>query len=275
MPTSFLTREQREAFGRFSGPPSSEDMDRYFHLDGDELATVGQMRGAVNRLGFATLVCSVKFIGTFPTRRIDDIPDTVITFLSDQLGGSEPGAFGGYFDSSSPTYKRHTALIRAQFGYRDFHNAPDAILGVSRRLYAFCWAGDDKPVALVQWASHWLVNSKVILPGVSTLERLVGRVRDRARLRLWHRLANGLNDSQRTQMEALFDQGRRTSGWIGSSARQSIEAPAKPIFCVIWTGWMHCVTSDCALRHRKMCQRHNWNGWRKLHGVRNLRRSRR
>ena len=54
-------------------------------------------------------------------------------------------------------------------------------------------------------AMDWLIASKVLLPGVSTLERLVGRIRERARLRLWQRLVEGLSDAQRTQIEALFD----------------------------------------------------------------------
>jgi hypothetical protein len=204
MPTSFLTREQRETIGRFTRPPSPEELARYFHLDGRELTTAKQMRGTTNRLGFAVLLCSVKFVGTFPNQR-RDIPEAVIAYLCTQLGGPPPQGLEGYFDTASPTYKRHTAVIRNHFGYRDFHRAPGAILGVSRRVYAFCWAGEDRPGHLIQWASDWLIASKILLPGVSTLERLVGRIRERARLRLWQRLVGGLSDAQRTQIEALFD----------------------------------------------------------------------
>lgn len=204
MPTSFLTREQRETFGRFTRSPSPEELARYFHLDGRELNTARQMRGMTNRLGFAVLLCSVKFVGTLPNQR-RDIPEAVIAYLCAQLGGATPQGFEGYFDTSSPTYKRHTAVIRNHFGYRDFHSTPGAILGVSRRIYAFCWAGEDRPGHLIKWASDWLIASKVLLPGVSTLERLVGRIRERARLRLWQRLVEGLSDAQRTQIEALFD----------------------------------------------------------------------
>jgi len=104
-------------------------------------------------------------------------------------------------------------VIRNHFGYRDFHRTPDAIFGVSRRIYAFCWAGEDRPSHLIQWASDWLIASKVLLPGVSTIERLVGRIRERTRLRLWQRLVGGLSDAQRAQIEALFDnEGERFGG---------------------------------------------------------------
>ena len=116
-----------------------------------------------------------------------------------------PQNFEGYFNTSSPTYKRHTAVIRNHFGYRDFHRAPGAILGVCRRVYAFCWAGEDRPGHLIQWASDWLIANQVLLPGVSTLERLIGRIRERAYLRLWQRLVHGLSDAQRTKIEMLFN----------------------------------------------------------------------
>ncbi len=215
MPTSFLTRKQRATFGRFDRQPSQEELARYFFLDDQELATVMQMRGAANRLGFSVLLSSVKFLGTFPAQR-QNIPDAVIHCLCNQLAQAAiptPQDLEGYFDTSSPTYKRHTSLIRIKFGYRDFHGNPAAILGVSRRLYAFCWAGDDRPAQLIQLASDWLMSAKIILPGVSTLERLVGRVRERAQLRLWHRLADGLSEVQRGQIAALFDNdGARLSG---------------------------------------------------------------
>ncbi len=211
MPTSFLTPDQREAFGSFTRPPSSEELARYFHLDGIDQATIRQMRGAANRLGFATLLSTVRFTGSFPVRRAD-IPDEVITYLADQLGGSASENLGGYFNSSAPTYKRHTALIRARFGYRDFHHAPDAVLGLTRRLYAFCWAGDDKPGRLIGWACAWLISNQILLPGATTLERLTGRVRDRARQRLWRRLADGLTAEQRVQIKALFNQDAESFG---------------------------------------------------------------
>lgn len=135
MPTSFLTPDQRNAFGRFRGPPAPEELARYFHLDGADLATVRQMRGRTNRLGFAILLCGVRFTGRFIAQS-SDVPDEVVVYIANQLDKMVPGNLSEYFDSSAPTYKRHTALIRVRFGYRDFHQARDAGLGLMRRLAA-------------------------------------------------------------------------------------------------------------------------------------------
>jgi hypothetical protein len=52
-------------------------------------------------------------------------------------------------------------------------------------------------------ATTWLLAHKVLLPGITTLERLIGRVRQRATLRLWHRLTSALIDDQRQKLVAL------------------------------------------------------------------------
>ena len=204
MPTHFLTKEQRESYGRYAKPPSPAELARYFHLDGSELATVQRMRGFTNRVGFATLLCSVRFVGAFPVRG-QDVPEAVITYLGSQLNRtSEAPSLETYFNTNSPTYKRHTKIIRDHFGYRDFHQTPAIGFGLSRRIYDFCWSGEERSGHLIQWAGGWLIEHKVVFPGVSTLERLVGRIRERARTRLWRCLVEGLTVAQRVQIDALF-----------------------------------------------------------------------
>lgn len=62
------------------------------------------------------------------------------------------------------------------------------------------------------FAADWLLTNKVILPGVSVLERFVARIRERAQQRLWHRMLTGLSEAQKAQITAFFDKEAESFG---------------------------------------------------------------
>src|SRR5947209_19855270 len=51
MPGEFLTDAQERAYGHFVGPPSNQQLSRYFHLDDADRDLVNVRRGAHNKLG--------------------------------------------------------------------------------------------------------------------------------------------------------------------------------------------------------------------------------
>jgi TnpA family transposase len=199
MPVGFLTPVQERRYGRFPDDVSGEQLARYFHLDDADLAFVLTRRGAHMRLGFAIQLGTVRFLGTFLEDPCD-VPAGVVDFIAIQLGASIDGALATY--RASQWRWRHPLEIRERYGYRDFSNTR-AQWRLLRWLYALCWTGTDRPGALFDQATAWLVTHKVLLPGASVLERAIARVRVRANSRLWRLLAARITADQKERLDAL------------------------------------------------------------------------
>ena len=208
MPTRHLSDEQRQRYARFAADPSPNELAQYFHLDRSDWEILDGLRGDHNRLGFALMLGSARFLGVFPGAGAE-IPSSVTAFLRSELSLQEGSSLKGYFDLGGQR-KRHLALIRARYGFTEFADNGSARFRLARWLYALCWSGDDHPGPLVERATAWLIVNKVMLPGVSVLERFVGRIRDRAQKRLWKRLVAALDDKQRERIAKLFDEDSET-----------------------------------------------------------------
>ncbi|MGR5456529.1 DUF4158 domain-containing protein, partial [Vibrio alfacsensis] len=67
------------------------------------------------------------------------------------------------------------------------------------------WVANERPSALFDFATSWLIDNKVLLPGVTVLIRLVAEVRERADKRLWRRLASILTEEQARELYTLLE----------------------------------------------------------------------
>lgn len=187
MPVEFLSAEQRQRYGRFAGEPTEVQLARYFHLDKTDLALIQQHRGDHNRLGFALQLTTVRFLGTVlpdPTQ----VPSGVLHFLARQLGITNPAIIAKYLDRKATRY-RHSTAIQQDYDYHDF-SAPPWRFRLSRLLYSRAWISDERPSLLFDFATSWLLQYKVLLPGATTLSRLIAEIRERAANRLWRRLSS-------------------------------------------------------------------------------------
>jgi len=200
MPVGFLTDEQRRRYSRFDGAPSPEQLTQHFHLDDTDRETITQHRGDRNRLGFAVQLCTARFLGTFP-EDLAEIPPNVILFLAKQLSIEQPECFAEYCSSKQRWY--HAVKIRLRCGFQDFTD-PFTQFRLNRWLYALCWTGTDRPSVLFDRAIAWLLTHKVLLPGVSILERHVARVRNRAQEQIWSSLIRTLTPESKEKLESFL-----------------------------------------------------------------------
>jgi hypothetical protein len=200
MPTGFLTGAQQRSYGRFNGEPTSDQLARYFHLDDADLKIIGECRGDHNRLGFAVQLCTVRFLGTFLENPSETAPGAV-AILAHQLGLKDPSVFSNYCLSEARW--DHASEIRSRYGLGEFTD-PFARFRLNRWLYALCWTGTDRPSALFDRAIAWLTTHKILLPGVTVLERHIVRIRTRAQERVWLRLTQAVSAETKAKLEVLL-----------------------------------------------------------------------
>lgn len=209
MPVSFLTEAQRESYGRYVMPPSSDDLARYFYISDDDRLLIARRRGSHNKLGFALQLTTVRYLGTFLEDPLD-VPDLVLKTIAQHLGITELDNLNAYRFGEQRW--EHSTEIRIKYSYSEI---TDPIVGfrLMRWLYGLCWSGTDRPSVLFDRCKIWMLTHKILLPGISILERLVSRVRSRVENRLWTILTKNITREQRQNLENLMTipEGSRVS----------------------------------------------------------------
>ncbi len=175
MPVEFLTDDEAAAFGRFAGVPARADLERVFFLDDADLVLVLED----------------------PL----DVPAVVLDFVARQLGIGDPSVVKKYLDRRTTLFE-HQLLIREADGWRDF-SAAEA--DFTEWAAARAGTSGDGPKGTFNDGVAWLRQRRVLLPGVTTLARLVARVRREATERLWGELASLVTVEQRRVLDRLLE----------------------------------------------------------------------
>lgn len=176
MPVEFLSDEQAQAYGRFTGSPARADLDRFGFLDDSDLELIGPRRNEYSKLGFGLQLVTVRWLGTFLPDPLD-VPMVVLDYISEQVGVADPSIVKRYTERRTTRFE-HQAEIASAGGWRDFADAPTEL---PSWIEDPVWTTSDGPKVLFDGSVAWLRERRVLRPGVTTLARLVARVRDDAR----------------------------------------------------------------------------------------------
>ncbi|MGW1412194.1 DUF4158 domain-containing protein [Streptomyces sp. NPDC002403] len=195
-------------YGRFASEPTSGELEQFFRLDQRGRELVAGKRRDATKLGFAVQWGTVRMLGTF---LVDDpvaVPASTVVFVAEQLQ-LDPACLADYTARPKTAYE-HTWEIRDAYGYREFSAAE----GEARAfLAARVWASLERPRALFDRAVVWLVDNRVLLPGITTLTRLVAEVRSAENSALYRTLDEAVPGDLRQAMRDLLKvpEGKRVS----------------------------------------------------------------
>ena len=188
-----------EGYGRF-GSYSRVEMERFFHLDDEDRRLVAMRRRDYNRLGFAVQMVTVRHLGMFLPDPLD-VPLELVEYLAEQLGIDDPSCVKSYLDRRMTRFE-HADEVQQEYGLTAFAE-------VEAELAAWIadqvWMTGDGPKAIFSGAVAWLRARQALLPGITTLERLVTEGRRVADQRLWSQLAGQVPASTWGTLLALLD----------------------------------------------------------------------
>lgn len=201
MPVNFLSPTQHQNYVHYPNDLSPELIVSHFFLDDQDKEWIARKRSDSNRLGYALHLVTVRFLGAF-INDLANIPLEVVARVASQINVTN-------FKNCLKTYqngknrKRHIAEIKARYGYKEF-TEKGSRFRLGRRLCALCWTGTDRPGALFDQAVAWLCTHKILLPGVTVLERFIAEIRSRMEMRLWKLLIKDLTIEQQKSFNQLL-----------------------------------------------------------------------
>ena len=208
MPVEFLSDEQAAAYGWLPESLSRAELERFFFLDDVDRGLVESKRRDHNRLGFALQLVTVRNAGAFLEEPLG-VPAELVDYLAEQLGIEDASCVKSYGERSMTRLEHQWEIRRAEV-WREFSDVEGEL---GEWIEARAWTTGDGPKALFDAAVGWLRERKVLLPGVTTLVRLVASRREAANQRLWDTLHDLLDDEQRTALDGLLEvpDGNRNS----------------------------------------------------------------
>jgi Domain of unknown function (DUF4158) len=187
--------ERLEAPERLPEDIDADALRKYFTLSETDLEQVAQCRGAINKLGFALQLCTLRWRGHF-LRDTRDISESVLTALASQLGVL-PIPIDSYPQNQNTRFehfervRRYLKFVRCDAGQRA--RLLDHLTGVAQTLPC---AG-----ALRQEACRWLQQERIVRPGRTTLRDVISSAREGALQWVYGTLSNVLVQETRTLSE--------------------------------------------------------------------------
>jgi len=214
---SILSASERESL--LALPEATDELIRQYTFSETELSIIRQRRGPANRLGFAVLLCYLRFPGL--VLAVDEQPSpALLRLVASQI--KVPAKSWSSYGQRDQTRREHLVELQTVFGFRSF--AVSDYRPSVQSLDDLAWR-TDKGIVLATALIDGLRRQGVLLPSLNVIERICAEAITRANRRIYAALTDSLSAVHRQCVDDLL-RGREGSkitrlAWL----RQS---PAKP-----------------------------------------------
>ena len=214
---SILSATERESLAAV--PDTKDDLIRHYTFSDTDLSIIRQHRGPANRLGFAVLLCYMRYPGVMLA--VDEKPFApLLRHVATQL--KVPVESWAEYGQRAETRREHLLELHSDFGFQTF-----TIRHYRQSVHSLddlAWQTDKGPVLVTALVGN-LRRQGILLPSMDVIERVCAEAITRANRRIHEALTGPLSPVHRQRLDELLKrkEGSKTT-WL-AWLRQS---PAKP-----------------------------------------------
>jgi len=194
-----LTLDQRNMFMSIPNDMTERDMEMHYTFTSKDLAFINKHRREHNRLGIALQLAVLRYPG-WTLFQIKDIPSKILDYIAKQIDVS-PQEYKQYAKRVA-TRNEHLEELRQHYGYQNLSFGTYRIIAQYTLQRALENGNTDY---LIRLTIEELRRQKVILPAMTTIERIVWEARQRAEERIFKSISSTLYESQKPKLDYLLD----------------------------------------------------------------------
>ena len=191
-----LTAAERDAL--LALPTTEEELIRHYTLSQSDLSVIRRRRGDHNRLGFATLLCILRYPGIALSS--NSPPPELLAFVARQLR-LEPGLWPQYAQREETRYE-HLDELQEWLGLTTFNRSHyrasvNSLTELARQT--------DRGVLLAGTLLEELRRQKILLPAAPVIERICAQALTEGTRKVYEDLIAPLSPSQLQRLDELLD----------------------------------------------------------------------
>jgi len=186
----------------------------YYTFSNQDLEIINKRRREENRLGFAVQMAVLRYPGWSYTH-VKNIPDSVKQYIAKQIK-VDPSSLSLYPQRENTLWD-HLKEIRSEYGFITFTLKEYRM--TFKHLYRLALENGDA-IHLLHESIDFLRNNRVILPAITTLERMVWEARAMAEKKIFNTVSQSLSDDQKEKLEEIITSQRQSEtnktklGWL-------------------------------------------------------------
>jgi TnpA family transposase len=205
-----LTEEQRLELVEIPLNISEYEIAKFYTFSPHDIDIINKHRRNYNRLGFAVQLALLRNPG-WSLSSINNIPESVLIYISEQIQVT-PKELELYAQRDN-TRLEHLQEIREIYGFRNYTEQDNLSLIPILLPYAM---ENNNVINLMKLAINEIKKNKIILPGITTIEKVVSEVLSTADEEIIEIINNSITSEQKFRLDMLINiQNENTKTKLG------------------------------------------------------------